>query len=383
MRAVFLIAFQMFRHMKHDKTALIWTIVVPCFYIFIFGSAMRHDSDPSQTKAYLAVLNHDSEGLLAQRLLQGISTDHIQIDTLTALPEEKDKRALVIPAHFSDSLLAGKTVQIEYFKNSDMNIEASQTVELGIRKSMYRLLADLTELKINSQKINSVALDNLDKQPATVTLETSFAGHRQAMPQGYYNQVPANIIQFSLLVLLIYASSSTLEERKNGVFRRMLSSPIKVSQLFWGKLLGVVIVGLSQIILLMLIGRFVFGIHYGHEIVSLMLLLLFYCITVSALGLSLGFLIENHEKVVGISIISGLLMAALSGCWWPIELTPPWMQKLAMALPPGIALNGMHKLISFGQNGLAVLPNMLGLFSMAVLFSLFFSKFIRQLKPDI
>jgi hypothetical protein len=26
-----------------------------------------------------------------------------------------------------------------------------------------------------------------------------------------------------------------------------------------------------------------------------------------------------------------MILAALGGCWWPIEITPPWMQSLSLA----------------------------------------------------
>lgn len=29
------------------------------------------------------------------------------------------------------------------------------------------------------------------------------------------------------------------------------------------------------------------------------------------------------------------LLAAWGGCWWPIEITPEWLQKFAMFLPTG------------------------------------------------
>ena len=47
-----------------------------------------------------------------------------------------------------------------------------------------------------------------------------------------------------------------------------------------------------------------------------------------------------------------MALAALGGCWWPIEITPPFMQQLAGWLPTGWAMNAMHQLISF-QNGAA------------------------------
>ena len=55
------------------------------------------------------------------------------------------------------------------------------------------------------------------------------------------------------------------------------------------------------------------------------------------------------------------VLAALGGCWWPIEVTPGFMQKLALWLPTGWAMDAMHKLISFHAPASSVTANVIGL----------------------
>jgi ABC-type multidrug transport system permease subunit len=62
--------------------------------------------------------------------------------------------------------------------------------------------------------------------------------------------------------------------------------------------------------------------------------------------------------VIGIGVLSKNVMAALGGCWWPIEITPAWMQKLSLALPTGWAMDALHKLVSFGEAPASVLPHL-------------------------
>ena len=54
-------------------------------------------------------------------------------------------------------------------------------------------------------------------------------------------------------------------------------------------------------------------------------------------------------------------LAALGGCWWPIEITPSWMQALQLFLPTGWAMDALHKLISFGYGPASVLPHIVGM----------------------
>jgi ABC-type multidrug transport system permease subunit len=51
------------------------------------------------------------------------------------------------------------------------------------------------------------------------------------------------------------------------------------------------------------------------------------------------------------------VISALGGCWWPIEVTPLWMQKLSLFLPTGIAMDALHKLVNFGAGPETVIPH--------------------------
>ncbi|MGD0776595.1 MAG: hypothetical protein ABSC05_27585 [Candidatus Solibacter sp.] len=47
-------------------------------------------------------------------------------------------------------------------------------------------------------------------------------------------------------------------------------------------------------------------------------------------------------------MIAANLLAAMGGCWWPIEVTPPWMQHAALLLPTGWAMDGLLNLLPRG-----------------------------------
>ena len=51
------------------------------------------------------------------------------------------------------------------------------------------------------------------------------------------------------------------------------------------------------------------------------------------------------------------ILAALGGCWWPIEVTPDWMQGLQKLMPTGWTMDALHKLISFQSGAASALPN--------------------------
>jgi ABC-type multidrug transport system permease subunit len=46
-------------------------------------------------------------------------------------------------------------------------------------------------------------------------------------------------------------------------------------------------------------------------------------------------------------VLGANVLAALGGCWWPIEVAPRWMQELASWLPTGWVMNALHRLMLF------------------------------------
>ncbi|NQT26330.1 ABC transporter permease [candidate division KSB1 bacterium] len=379
MKSIWTLALQSLRLLARDKTSVIWMLIVPCLYMVVFGSAFRHQNDNTQAKASLSVLNQDS-GMLSERLIRSMESESLDIRFEEQPPEELPLRLLTIPKNFTNRLLKGKKDTLTYQSRTDANIEAGMAAEMGVRKSAYRMLADLAELKVKHRKIDEKGFQMLDDRPPLINLESSYAGVHETIPSGFEGQVPAQIVQFTLLILFIYAGSMLYEEKAKGLLRRTRLAPISFSQIYFGKLLGAIMVGVIQMTILLAVGRLGFGVYLGNSIPALILITLTFATSIGALGLILGFLIRNGEKLLGISIISGLGMAAFSGCWWPIEVTPDWMQKAALFLPSGLALKGFHRLISFGDGFNDVLPYILGQAGFAILFSLLFALIFKRLR---
>lgn len=379
MKSIWTLALHVLRILARDRTSIIWMLIVPCVYILVFGSAFRYRSDRTQDKADLSVLNLDG-GLLSDRLIRSLESENLSLTLEERSPEDMPLRLLTIPDQFTARLLEGERDTLLYQARTDANIEAGMAAEMGVRKSAYRILADLAELKSRRKPLDRSGFQKLDSRTPLVRVDTEYAGVHRTIPSGFSGQIPAQVVQFTLLILFLYAGSMLFEEKQKGLLRRIRVAPVSFSQIYFGKLLGATGVGIVQMTLLLAIGRLGFGVYLGNSFPALALLILTFATAVGALGLILGFLIRNGEKLLGISIISALAMAAFSGCWWPIEVTPAWMQRAALFLPSGLALKAFHRLISFGDGFRDVFPYILGQAGFAIAFSLLFAYIFTRIR---
>ena len=350
-------------------------LLVPMLYIFIFGSAFRFESDPSKNKAYLGVLDKDG-GFLSHLLIAGIQSQNILIDTLAEEPKEPPTRMLIIPDSFTVRSLKGEETTLEIVKQQGSNVEAEMAAKMAVRKSYMRLIADLVELKINDQPIDAAHIERLENREPLIKVSSRYAGKHKIIPGGFNQQVPANIVMFTLLIIFLAVGGMIIDEKRSGIIRRINVAPVSFGQLYAGKLAGATLIGVAQIGLLALIGRFVFGVYYGPSPPAFLLLALLFAASVAAIGLTLGMVVQSEEKIIAIGILLAITMSAISGCWWPVEISPPWMATIASLLPSGIALSGFHQLISYGRGVAAILPHLVKLALYTLVFAVIFARLL-------
>src|SRR4029079_17491372 len=113
-----------------------------------------------------------------------------------------------------------------------------------------------------------------------------------------------------------------------------------------------------QILFFLAMGRFVLGVNLGANLPGVTLTLLVFAWVAGWLCVLVGSVITAEDRVTGVCVLASLLMAALGGCWWPLEIAPPALKTVALCLPTGWALQALHQLISFGSGLGAVVTHL-------------------------
>lgn len=88
----------------------------------------------------------------------------------------------------------------------------------------------------------------------------------------------------------------------------------------------------------------------------------------AALGTTLGTFVRTEAQASGLSIMLGMVLSLLGGCWYPIELFPPAVQTAVLILPTTWAMQAMIGITMRGQGLERVLPEAAVLLSFAVVF---------------
>jgi ABC-type multidrug transport system permease subunit len=157
--------------------------------------------------------------------------------------------------------------------------------------------------------------------------------------------VPGFSVTFLLLGMLLGVSLGLLDERDWGTLDRLRAMPVSVSRVLGAKLLARFLVGIVQMIVLFAVGRALFGISLGPQPWLLLLPTAAIVFAGTAFGLVVAALATSREAVLPIGSIAIVTMAAVGGCWWPIDLEPRWMRQVALAFPTTWAMEAFNDLM--------------------------------------
>ncbi len=355
-RTLAFIAARDLRHMLRARETLLWTFGMPVVFFFFIGTITGGVARPgSETRDPLVVETPAGAGFLADALvarLGGVGFRPVPAESAGASVPH-----LAVPPAFTDSVLAGGRGKLTYTREESGLSGDYDGVR--IRRAAYALLGDVVAAAERSGSVTPASLAEVQAEPRTLTLEVARAGRRKVIPSGFEQAIPGTMVMFTLLVLLTSGATLLVLERDAGLLRRLASSPLPRSGIILGKWAGRMALGLVQIGFAMLVGTALFHVGWGPHFGALAAVLLVYAALVAVLGILLGNLARTQGQAVGIGILAANFLAALGGCWWPIEITPPWMQHLAIFLPTGLAMNALHKLVSFGAPAGSVVPHVL------------------------
>jgi len=349
MRDIFFLVSRDLTHLMRRREAILWTFVMPVIFFYFVGNisgGFGRMSDPDP----IAVVAPPDAGFLAIELTQRLKDRNFRI-----IEDPNYFRLIRIPSGFTDSILAGKPVELSYVRHgSGINGDYEQA---RIRRAVFGLTGDVSTLQSRGLKPSPETFADLARGPREISLAVSSAGKRKLAPIGFEQAVPGMMVMFAMLVLLNVGGVTLLAERRLGILRRLASAPMSRSAVVAGKWGARVSLGFIQILVAMLTGTLLFKVHWGGHLLAVMAVLAAYASMIAVFGMLLGNTASSDGQVIGLGVVLSNVLAALGGCWWPIEITPPWAQKMALFFPTGWAMDALHKLMNFGDSPIAVLPH--------------------------
>jgi ABC-type multidrug transport system permease subunit len=340
-----------------DRMILVWWLAMPLAFVFMFSFIVK---DQSQDATWLPVFKLDDHPL-ATLFVDQLRAEKYWIDEKPAEDQhwiDDWSRALIIPEHFSQDILAGRRVDLTltHGKGKPERLLAAQTL---LVRALIKFNGAVAAIDLSERGWSPETEGELEAalaKPAQLTVESRQHFSLRPPPSGFAFTLPAYMVMFLMMNTIMYGGITLIEERKNNRISRLMAAPVTVVDVFLGKMLGRMLQPLLQGGLMLVAGVTLFGIHLGdHPLVLIPVIfsLSFFC---GAIGLLFGVIFNSEQQVMGIGLLTTMLLAPLGGCWWPLEVTPQVFKTIALFTPTYWAIQGIHDVMSFGKSWAAVLP---------------------------
>jgi ABC-type multidrug transport system permease subunit len=361
---------------KH-ASAYVWLFAVPLAFVYFMGFADRGPGDPFNRTPPVLIENADTN-FLGRVFLDELSAQNMWL--LSPTNRETAARVIRIPAGFTGNALQFKPTRLQFLKRDDSGEADAALIEVRLVRALIAMNGHLLEAATQTNaggSFTEVRLREIMARPNPVSLDAKFAG-RKPVPSGFNFSLPGNLVMYLMMNLLIFGGATIAAERRNGVIKRLMVLPVTRLELVMGKIYGLMLLGVMQILFFLAAGKFFFHVNLGANLPAVALTLLVFAWVAASLGVLAGSLNAAEDRVVGICVLASLLMAALGGCWWPLEIGPPAMKIIALCTPNGWALQALHQLISFGSGLGAVLAPLTVLCAFGAAANLLAARFFRN-----
>jgi len=373
LRRIWYIALNNLKLFVTDRLAVGMFILFPFLFIIMFN-LMLGNMGTEDTRIKLHLSTRESEGVSVQ-LIQALETkDESKLEPGTPLIVwEKDydqARAdvetgkldgfLAFPSDFTEKVMTGNNTNLEIVIQAEatgtrmaltglaQNISSS----IGAARVEINSVVDLlAQQGVNSAEIQK-AMDVIKQSQSAGSAQLELITYqvdkvRDVKPVKASSYiVPGYLVMFVFFAAAI-ASVDIIKERQNHTLERLLASSVRKETLLGGIYLGAVMRGLVQIAIFWTMGILVFHVDLGTAAWATILISLLTVIMAAAFSVMLATLVRTERSASSIAVLVSLILAPLGGCWWPLFITPSWMQFLAKITPHGWANDGFNKLMLF------------------------------------
>lgn len=335
-----------FRATLRSPSAVIFTLVFPMVFIVVFGFIR-----PGNISLDVGVRSDcDTTGIIYQAL-KNIPGVHMQTGKTTADMEKQ--------------LFKGRLDAILYITKDSAKNPPVQVVNLSVSKAT----------RDNGAIVKSIINNVIDKY--NLNIMTRIVEHsKEYIPSEYANAVMTaelheNVLEgrtyhmidfilpgqlgFAILGSGVFGTAFVFfNMRQTLVLKRFFATPVRRTNIILGETISRITFQLIAALLIIVIGKFVFGFTLVHGALTAAQMLLFAMmglIVFMGFGFFISGIAPNESVIPPIANIVTLPQFLLSGTFFSTEAFPSWLQSISNVLPLTYLNEGLRR-IAFEGAGL-------------------------------
>jgi len=403
MRKLFLIALKDVRLIFRDRSALVLMLLAPFLLTIGMGAITGRFSGSTNnsgiTDIPITIVNQDTGqlGTALVSLFTSADLDSLLDPTLltdpaaarSAVDNDESAAAIVIPAGFTDSIIPPpqrsappELVPIEFYANPTRPTSAGIVraildqflgqVEIGRisgEVTVTRLLASGlitpeqavevgmnmgTQLAQSAGSRSSIMLKNVTSTGTPVEFDI------------LAYMAPGMALMF-LMFTVTYGGRSLLVENRQGTLARLLVSPTTTTEVLGGKVIGIFLTALLQLLILIGGTTLLFRLQWGDPL-GVLVLVLAAAFAATGWGMIIAAILKTPGQIASVGSAVMLIFGLLGGSFFDVSVLPKWVQTLSLVSPNAWGTRGFLNLARGGSISSVTVPVLALLIMGALLF---------------
>lgn len=172
---------------------------------------------------------------------------------------------------------------------------------------------------------------------------------------------------FFVMFTLLFGVNMILEERRTGLWSRVIVSSVPKLSMFGGHFTFTFLTGMVQLLVVFGVFRLFFGVDTGPYWPLALLVAATFCLAITALGMLLAGLVGNAQQMNVVIPIVAVSSAMIGGAYWPIEIVSNRiLLGLSQVLPLRHAMDALKGLAYNAWGFSQVAPHVLYMAGFAV-----------------
>ena len=326
------------RQVFRDRRTLVLIFIVPVVIMTLLYLVLTNTSS-AHTLAIVSPSGAGSERIntLITNLLPGkdkLNVVYIKANQVNdTLKNGNADAAVIFPPDFAQQVFTGQNPSVQIvLEGSDPNVA----------NAMHDLTESFThQLGIAISVLNAQLAQTGQEQAlppvlgASLPFTISDPQYLHGGPQFTFNDsiAPVFIGIFSFFFVFLLTSIAFLRERSQGTIERVMASPMTRTELVIGYILGFLLFGLVQSLMILLFVIYALRVHYSGNLSLIFLVTALLTIGSINLGIFLSAFAQNEFQIVQfIPLVFGIQIF-LSGVFWPIDQLPAILRPISYILP--------------------------------------------------
>ncbi len=336
MRNVVTVAGIELRRFLRDRSNIFFVFIFPLLLVALIGAQFGEGA----TAGRVSVVGPDSA--LRQQLIDELEDDDVRVSgsdwdgALEQLARGRIDVAVRVDEAAATAHDAGEPLELEVVRGASAR---TQSVEQLVRTGVDAVRSEQGQLAaMTAAGIDPGAAEAALTQARSEVSEPELAVVRtDELSEEFDGLGQFDFGASGQLLLFVFLSSLTgaatlIQARRQRVVSRMLAAPVSTTQLVAGVTAGRWAIAFFQGAYIMVASAVLFAVNWGNVWLSLLVLALFSLVAAGA-AMLLGTTLDNEGAANGLGIGVGLVLAALGGAMFPLELFPDGMRTVAMISP--------------------------------------------------